>query len=79
MDAVIERKLREGRALLIQRDAVAFGAWSTATAVGLWLVLAVAAWRYPAVPWSIFSAGLVVVAAWGVAIALAAFRWRRQD
>lgn len=79
MDAVIERKLREGRALLIQRDAVAFGAWSTAAAVGLWLVLAVAAWRYPAVPWSIFSAGLVVVAAWGVAISLAAFRWRRRD
>jgi len=79
VDAVIERKLREGRALLIQRDAIAFGAWSTAAAVGLWLVLAVAAWRYPAVPWSIFSAGLVVVAAWGIAIALAAFRWRRQD
>lgn len=79
MDAVIERKLREGRSLLIQRDAVRFGAWASAGAVGLWVLLAVVAWRWPAVPWSIFSAGLIVVVAWAFAIAMAAFRWRDKE
>ncbi|PTX95046.1 hypothetical protein DB345_12160 [Spartobacteria bacterium LR76] len=79
MDAVIERKLREGRSLLIQRDAVRFGAWFTVGAVGLWLLLALVAWRYPAVPWSILSAGIVVVMAWAVASLVSALRWRKQD
>ncbi len=79
VDAVIERKLREGRSLLIQRDAVFLGSWFTVAAVGMWLALAAAAWRYPAVPWSIFSAGVVVIFSWVVAMAAAAFRWRKQS
>jgi len=79
VDAVIERKLREGRSLLIQRDAARLGAWFVAGAVGLWVVLAVAAWRYPAVPWSSFSAGAVVPVAAAFAMLAAALRWRKQD
>lgn len=79
MDAVIERKLREGRSLLIQRDAVLLGAWFMVAAMGLWVMLAVAAWRYPAVPWSIFSAGAVVIVSWALAMVVAVLRWRKQN
>ncbi len=78
MDAVIERKLSEGRSLLIQRDAVLLGAWFMVTAMSLWVLLAVVAWRYPAVPWSILSAGAVVIVSWALALGAAVFRWRKQ-
>lgn len=78
MDDVIERKLREGRVLLIQRDAVLLGAWFMVAAMSLWAVLAVVAWRYPAVPWSILSAGAVVIVSWALAMVAAVFRWRKQ-